>query len=122
MDSKNRTELMQANISNQNGEPAATVFPVYQVLPKGKENAVRSQQLCNVLGYDSVRELQKEIARERQNGAVILSSTEGGYYQAGNDWEIKEFVKTLESRAKNTFLALRSARRLMGQQGAADGE
>ena len=51
-------------------------------LPTGKENAIPSKTLAEILGFDTVRELQKAIERERQAGAVILSTcTEcGGYY------------------------------------------
>ena len=57
-----------------------------------------------MLGFDTVRELQKAIERERQSGAVILSTcTEGGgYFLPANETEIREFIRTLSNRAKNT--------------------
>lgn len=103
---------------------AATVEPVNRkaprmivadILPRGKENAVSAEALCSRLGFESVRELQKEIARERAAGAVILSTCheDGGYFLPGNVREIKEFIRTLESRGKNTLRALESARELL---------
>lgn len=102
---------------------ALTQFMVQEVLAAGAENAITAQELCDRLGFDSVRELQKEIARERAAGAVILSSSDapGGYYTPSSSQEVKRFIKTLENRAKNTFLALRSARNYIRQQGEADG-
>lgn len=99
-------------------EPANKKEPrmiVMDVLPAGKENAVSSEALCNRLGFESVRELQKEIARERTAGAVILSTCQedGGYFLPGNVREVKEFIKTLESRGRNTLMALKSARELL---------
>ena len=103
---------------------AATVEPVNRkepwmivadVLPEGKENAVSAGALCNRLGVETVRELQKEIARERAAGAVILSTCQedGGYFLPGNVREVKEFIKTLENRGRNTLRALESARELL---------
>lgn len=95
-------------------------FVVMEALHTGKENAISAQELCTYLGFNSVRELQHEIARERNAGAVILSTCQdgGGYFLPENDREVRQFIKTLESRAKNTFLALRSARGFLRQQGS----
>lgn len=96
---------------------AATVEPantkklrmiVADVFPAGKGNAVCAETLCSRLGFETVRELQKEIARERAAGAVILSTCQedGGYFLPGNVREVKEFIKTLENRGRNTLMAL----------------
>ena len=80
-------------------------------LPTGKENAIPSKTLAEILGFDTVRELQKAIERERQAGAVILSTcTEGGgYLLPANETEIREFIRTLSNRAKNTRRSMESA-------------
>lgn len=93
-------------------------FVVKEALHTGKENAISAQALCNFLGFNSVRELQHEISRERNAGAVILSTCQdgGGYFLPGNDREVRQFIRTLESRANNTFEALCSARRYLRQQ------
>ncbi|WP_312427122.1 hypothetical protein [Lacrimispora sp.] len=106
-------------------EAAATVpdrtipFVVMEALHTGKENAISAQALCDFLGFNSVRELQHEIARERNAGAVILSTCHdgGGYFLPSSDQEVKQFIRTLECRARNTFAALRSARNYIRQQG-----
>lgn len=107
-------------------ETAATVEPdkilpfvVMEALNTGKENAISAQELCGYLGFNSVRELQHEIARERNAGAVILSTCHdgGGYFLPSSDQEVKQFIRTLECRARNTFAALRSARNYIRQQG-----
>jgi len=99
-------------------EKTCDSFIVMEALPTGKENAISSQELCSYLKFDNVRELQKEIARERKAGAVILSTCQegGGYFLPGNDQEVKQFIKTLENRAINTFAALHSAKGLLRQQ------
>lgn len=81
-------------------------------LTEGKRNAVPSQRLADLAGCKSVRELQEVIARERAAGEVILSTCEngGGYFLPENVSEVREFIRTLESRGKNTLAALKSAR------------
>lgn len=87
---------------------------VYEALPEGKENAISAEMLCNITGIPDKRTLQKVIARERQAGALILSHHSGGYYTSRNKAEVAEFARTLENRARSTFIALRSARRFLG--------
>ncbi len=93
-------------------------FVVMDVLQTGKENAISARDLCTYLGLNSVRELQHVICRERQAGAVILSTCQdgGGYFLPETDQEVRQFIRTLENRAKNTFAALRSARGFLRQQ------
>ena len=100
------------------------LFVVMEALYTGKENAISAQELCDYLGFNSVRELQYEISRERKAGAVILSTCQegGGYFLPGNDGEVRQFIRTLENRAKNTFEALRSARGFLRQQEQSSGE
>ena len=111
--------------ASANAEPDRTLpFVVMEALHTGKENAISAQNLCICLGFNSVRELQNEIAIERQAGAVILSTCQegGGYFLPGNDREVRQFIKTLENRANNTYEALRSARRFLRQQEVTEDE
>lgn len=90
---------------------------IESMLLKGEENAITSSELVRLTGFKSVRELQNEIAREREAGALILSTCRGGggYFhpapgEAGKQ-EIAAFVSTLASRAIGTLRALKSAKR-----------
>lgn len=92
-------------------------------LSAGKNNAVSSRRLADLAGCNSIRELQTVIARERAAGEVILSTCEngGGYFLPENTGEVKEFIRTLESRGRNTLAALQSAREyLKNREGVAD--
>lgn len=89
---------------------------IKELLPTGKRNAISSQKLADMAGCKSIREMQKVIAAERAEGAVILSSTTGGYYLPENKQEIKEFCCTLQSRSKNTLDALESAKKALQQE------
>lgn len=98
------------------------MLKITEYLRYGKENAISSKDLANLAGVSSVRELQKIIERERQAGAVILSTCadSGGYYLSNDPTEIKAFVRTLSNRAHHTMMSLASAEsalaELTGQQ------
>ena len=88
---------------------------ISDLLLEGAENAIPAKELAKMAGLPNVRQLQEEIAQERDAGAVILStcrngvgitSRRGGYRPR----EIEEYIRTLKSRALNTLRAIRSAR------------
>ena len=84
-------------------------------LPEGRENAISGKELVSLLGLSSTRQLQILIAKERAQGALILSSTvpPGGYYTSKDPAEVEAFVRMMESKAKKTFKVLRSARQYL---------
>lgn len=87
---------------------------VYDALPYGREHAIPSKQLAQMLGFRSVRDLQKAVEAERAAGAVILSDTSGGGYYLSNDpAELQRFTRTLYARARNTMKAAESAQRAL---------
>lgn len=87
---------------------------VFDSLRCGKENAIPSKTLAKALGFQSVRDLQKQIERERAAGAVILSDPcGGGYYLSHDPHELRRFTRTLNARAKNTLRAAESAQRAL---------
>lgn len=87
---------------------------VFDSLPFGRENAVSSGTLATALGFRSVRELQHQVQRERDAGAVILSDTSGGgYFRSDDPEELRRFVRTLNARARNTIRAADSAQRAL---------
>lgn len=94
---------------------------VFDLLPKGEENAIRTSELVRLTGSRSARDLQNKIAAEREQGHIILSSCRngGGYYLPSDgpegQAEISHFVATLRSRALNTLKALRAAKAALAQ-------
>ena len=80
----------------------------------GRDNAIPAKMLAENLGFQTVRDLLKQIERERAAGAVILSDSHGGGYYLSNDpEELKRFTRTLNARAKNTIRAAQSAQRAL---------
>ena len=88
---------------------------IAEFLKTGKDNAIPSKQLAKLTGCGNVRDLRALVSQERQQGAVILSTScnGGGYYLPGDTEEVRKFIRTLDARARHTFLALRSARKYL---------
>lgn len=88
-------------------------------IPTGRESKIRSKDLAEILGYRSVRDLQKAVEAERTHGAVILSTcTDGGGYWLPDEnelHEVRQFIHTLEARARNTLAALESAKAFLNE-------
>lgn len=103
METKNKHNRTHAD---QNGN---SDFVIAELLPVGKENAISTEELVKLIGCSSARELQQYIAQERKAGAVICSSTTGGYFLPANRMEIIKFCNSLRNRAKNTIVAIESA-------------
>ena len=102
------------------------------ILPKGAENAIKTTELCRMMGIKDPRALRKMISDERALGAVILSG-DGGYFlpSAGEKGrqEAAAFIATVTAKGANTIKAVRSAQAFLdglpGQieiGGYADGE
>ncbi len=96
------------------------------LLPVGEKNAIPTTELVKLSGLRSVRELQKQIESERHSGALILSSSTGGYFLPENRAEISRYVATLQRRAISTLRTLKTARQalkvLPNQEVLRDGE
>ena len=94
---------------------------VQELLKHGKENIKTTDELIRVLKLNDSRELQWIVQKERQDGAVILSTcgNGGGYYLPGNEQELKEFIKSMDRRKseldKSTASARKELKRLQGQ-------
>ena len=90
---------------------------ITRLLLHGSENATSTEELVRLTGLSSARLVQKQIEAERKSGAVILSSTFGGYYlpddgSKGQN-EIRDFVRQMDSRSINIQLATDSARKAL---------
>lgn len=97
-------------------EVVSVKFRVKDALLFGKENAIPSKQLAQILGFRSVRELQKAVELERLAGAVIISDPCGaGYYLTASPEELRRFTRTLNARAANTLKAAESAQRALDE-------
>ena len=87
-------------------------------LKRGKRNAISRRELMRLSGIDNERRLREDIAKRRSEGQIICSSfngKNGGYYLPENRQEIEEFLLSMEKHAKNTFNAIKAARKALKQ-------
>lgn len=94
-------------------------------IPYGRDNAISRAALRKVWNCTG-REAREIIAFLRRfpggDGCAILSSsstTPAGYWRSDDPEEIQAFVQETENRARNTFLSLRDARRVLQKLNAA---
>ncbi len=99
--------------------------PIECLLPHGEAQAIPTTQLVALAGVKSARHLQRRIEAERASGALILSSSTGGYFLPADRAEIARYKETLQRRALSTLRTLRAARRALrvceGQEELCDG-
>lgn len=75
---------------------------VAEYLGIGRDNARTARELCTALGIRR-RDLTKQIERERREGVPICASCDAnypGYYMAGNEGELADYVRSLDRRIK----------------------
>lgn len=91
-------------------------------LKHGEQNAIKAPELTRLLGYATTRELQQAVHREREHGAVILSSGAGFFLPSKDEQqarhEIERFIASLSSRALSTLGVLKTAKRVLRQLGS----
>ena len=81
----------------------------------GRAHAITREELARLWHCDE-REARAQIAKWRttpsDDGYAILSSSHppAGYWRSSDEFEIREFVRETESRARNTIRMLREAR------------
>ena len=76
---------------------------VADVLPHGAGNAVDGQTLATAMGFKSVRELSRQIQRERLAGAPICAAVSGdsrGYYLTDEPAELRRYISALDRRLR----------------------
>lgn len=88
---------------------------VVELLDKGRENAKTTEELVRACNFTNKRDLTLQIAKEREAGAVICSTTsgEGGYYLPDNPKELRAFINSMDNRAINIFRAVKSAKKML---------
>lgn len=79
-------------------------------LQEGKENAKTRKELSKLLSV-SDRNLRVIIADLRALGVPIISNTDkGGYYLPSNEYEAREYIKSMNNRAINTFKSIKATK------------
>lgn len=89
-------------------------------IPVGRDHSISREALARRWKV-SEREARRMVADLRAkpggDGYAILSTSRkpSGYWRSNDPAEIGEFIRETEARARNTFLAIRDAKRVMRQ-------
>lgn len=74
---------------------------IIDLIPRGKENAITRERLCEITGMHD-RTVRGYIHAARENGEMIISSTgRKGYYLPTNREEVSRFIGQQKSYIKN---------------------
>lgn len=87
-------------------------------IPIGRNNSISRQQLAKMwrTSERGARHMIAELrAQHGDDGYVILSTSRkpSGYWRSNDPEEIRAFIRETEARGRNTFLALRDAKRIL---------
>ena len=94
-------------------------------IPIGRQHAISRSELARIWGC-STRKARRVIAEFRADAAesgeycILSTSTGGGYWRSNDADEIAAFIRETESRARNTFLSLRTARAFLMRKSGED--
>lgn len=92
-----------------------TTTELLNILPTGKENGIKNEDLQKILNTDK-RGVSLQIQRARNDGALILSGN-GGYYLPANNEEIQEFYNIMRARCLSLLTAIKPAGDYLKKQG-----
>lgn len=83
---------------------------IFEILPTGAENAVSGSKIAESLGLE-LRDVTREIERERQRGAAICAAVAGndrGYFIAKDAGELALYLRSLNRRIRNVQKTMRA--------------
>ena len=95
---------------NSRNDYNAWSVPISRLLMHGAENAVSGSKIAESLGLE-LRDITREIERERQRGVAICAAVAGnerGYFLAQNAGELALYIRSLNRRIKNVQKTLRA--------------
>lgn len=84
---------------DSNTSASGRQIQVSDFLLHGQENAVPRRHLRQLTGLTD-RDLRRRIQEERLAGVPILSDNQNGYFLPENEQELRYFVRSMRSRAK----------------------
>lgn len=89
-----------------------------ELLHQGERNAIKGNTFRQLAGFDTIRELRREVERERNAGAVILTSGAGYFLPeldaSGNLTprgfaDVKRFYRVQQAKGYGTLRSAKSA-------------
>lgn len=96
---------------------------IESLLMHGHENAIPAQKLCDIIGISDTRHLRHLVEQERQDGALILSTSGhgGGYYlpadgEQGRE-EMQRFCSLMLARVSSSVKSIEFIQRELQKNG-----
>ena len=72
---------------------------ISDLLHVGAENGVTLTELVQLTGEDE-RSIRRRIQMERKAGKLILSDNQSGYFLPASEHEVRRFIRSMSSRAR----------------------
>lgn len=92
-----QTTIFPKSDSTMQSEEKQETFAIANLLPVGRENAIRGWYLAELLQTDQ-RTVVEMIRKDRLKGAAICSDSKGGYYLADEADDLIRSADSLKSR------------------------
>lgn len=92
------------------------MIDITHYLRQGKDHAVSRTELAILTGLTD-RAVRRAIEDARINGALIISTRNGGYYISSDVDEIQAFYRTEKARAISTLKRLKTMRSILKDNG-----
>lgn len=91
-----------------------------ECIPQGKENAITAAELAKLFECTE-RDITKKINRLRKDGKIICSCG-SGFFLPDDDYDIKKFVRQMQSRITDIKKATKSAEDYLTERGGNNAE
>lgn len=88
-----------------------TMLDIADFIPRGKENAITRQNLCEITGLND-RAVRESISQARRE-IPIISLANKGYYIPTEKEDVEQWVKQEEHRAKSIFWSMAGAKKFL---------
>lgn len=91
---------LATTLSHQNYNTATQKkLLISDLLREGAENGVTLAELVRLTGEDE-RSIRRRIQMERKAGRLILSDNQSGYFLPASEHEVRRFIRSMSSRAR----------------------
>lgn len=77
-----------------------TNYLVANLIPLGKNNAISTEELLRLSGFESMTDLQRQVDLELKNGEIFCFNGADGWWVPKGKVELEEFISFLDNRQK----------------------
>lgn len=98
--------------------PKIPIFTVADLIPVGRENAIKREALLNLCIQNGLatndRGMREEISKAKRDYVILNHSRGDGYYRPSLEdmQDLQRYIRQEENRAKSTFKNIKRAKAL----------